>query len=433
MREVHRFIADSIFLSDRRNAMFQAVVERMLEPTGCKIAVVGAGPAGLTAAFYLALFGHDVTVYESKAEAGGMLRFRSARVPASKERPGPRSPAHRAHGREVQLQDASRFRRSVERTGRSLRLGFSFDWNVERVLGLQSGTELNGVFPALNFLEAVESGQEVSIGRRVAIIGGGNAAIDSAARRCARARRQPSSTAASVRLPAIEEETQAAKDEGAKFVFLAAPHRVIGDAKGCVRAIEIVKTRLGAYDTSGRKKPVSTDEIQRFDCDSVIFAVGETVDLDFARASGLALKESGTVDVNRFTLETSRANFYAGGDLVTGASNVSNAMGYGKQAARNIDRQLMESDRWNSLFPDFEYDQVPPEEPSSSRRHTGQVLAPLVRVRSLDEVVTGLTHEQALDEACRCLRCDVKASGWAKTVAALISRSLGNDRMLLAV
>jgi len=75
---------------------------------------------------------------------------------------------------------------------------------------------------------------------------------------------------------------------------------------------------------------------------------------------------------------------------------------------RNIDRQLMESDRWNSLFPDFEYDQVPPEEPSSSRRHTGQVLAPLVRVRSLDEVVTGLTHEQALDEACRCLRCDVK-------------------------
>jgi NADH-quinone oxidoreductase subunit F len=209
-------------------------------------------------------------------------------------------------------------------------------------------------------------------------------------------------------MPAIEEETQAAKDEGAKFVFLAAPHRVIGDSKGCVRAIEIVKTRLGAYDTSGRKKPVSTGEIQRFDCDSVIFAVGETVDLDFAKASGLALKEGGTVEVNRFTLESSRPKFYAGGDLVTGASNVSNAMGFGKQAARNIDRQLMEADRWNSLFPEFEYGQEPPEEPSSSRRRSGKVLAAASRVKSWEEVVTGLDYESSLDEACRCLRCDVK-------------------------
>jgi NADH-quinone oxidoreductase subunit F len=210
-------------------------------------------------------------------------------------------------------------------------------------------------------------------------------------------------------MPAIEEETNAAKEEGARFVFLAAPHRVMGDAKGRVRAIEIVKTRLGAYDASGRKKPISTDEIQRFDCDSVIFAVGETVDLDFARASGLSLKENGTIEVNRFTLETSRPKFYAGGDLVTGASNVSGAMGYGKQAARNIDRHLMEAERWARLFPDVEYGQTLPEEPSPSRRHTGQELAAAVRVRSQDEVVTGLSHEAAQDEACRCLRCDVKA------------------------
>ena len=154
-------------------------------------------------------------------------------------------------------------------------------------------------------------------------------------------------------MPAIEEETRAASEEGAKFVFLAAPHRVIGDAKGNVKAIEIVKTRLGEYDSSGRRKPIATDEIQRFDCDSVIFAIGETVDLDFARASGLVLKESGTIEVNRFTLETSRPRFYAGGDLVTGASNVSNAMAYGKQAARSIDLQLMETDRWQQLYPEI--------------------------------------------------------------------------------
>ena len=274
----------------------------------------------------------------------------------------------------------------------------------------QSGTELKGVHPALNFLEAVAAGQEVSLGRRVAIIGGGNAAIDSART----ALRKGCEVTVFYRrerkdMPAIEEETRAARDEGAKFVFLAAPHRVIGDPKGNVKAIEIVKTRLGEYDSSGRRKPVATDEIQRFECDSVIFAIGESVDLDFVRASGLVMKESGTIDVNRFTLETSRPRFYAGGDLVTGASNVSNAMAYGKQAARSIDLQLMETDRWQRLYPAFEYDQVPPEEPSASQRHTGHPLAATVRVRSQDEVVAGLTHDEALDETCRCLRCDVKA------------------------
>jgi NADH-quinone oxidoreductase subunit F len=210
-------------------------------------------------------------------------------------------------------------------------------------------------------------------------------------------------------MPAIDEEITAAKEEGAKFVFLAAPHRVIGDAKGSVKAIEIVKTRLGEYDSSGRRKPIATDEVQRFDCDSVIYAVGETVDLDFAKASGLALREGGTIEVNRFTLETSRPRFYAGGDLVTGASNVSNAMASGKQAARSIDLQLMEADRWNSLYPDIQYEQTPPEDPSPSRRHTGHELAASSRVRSQDEVVTGLSHEEAFDETCRCLRCDVTA------------------------
>jgi NADH-quinone oxidoreductase subunit F len=211
-------------------------------------------------------------------------------------------------------------------------------------------------------------------------------------------------------MPAIAEETHAARDEGAKFVFLAAPHRVIGDQKGNVKAIEIVKTRLGGYDNSGRRKPVPTDEIQRFDCDSVIFAIGESVDLDFARASGLSLKESGTIEVDRFTLETSRPHFFAGGDVITGASNVSNAMAYGKQAARNLDLQLMEANRWEKIFPVIEYGQIPPQEPSPSHRHTGHVIAPSARSGSNAEVVTGLAQEEVLQESCRCLRCDVKAA-----------------------
>ncbi len=211
-------------------------------------------------------------------------------------------------------------------------------------------------------------------------------------------------------MPAIEEETIAAEEEGAHFVFLAAPHRILGDAKGNVKAIEVMQTRPGEYDASGRRRPVPTEQIQRFECDSVILAVGETVDLDFARASGLVLKQDGTFEVDRHTLQTSRPRFYGGGDVVTGASNVSNAMAYGKQAARNIDLQLMEVDRWKTILPEFDYGQEVPREPSESRRHVSCTISMSSRVKSREEVVVGLSEEEAHDEAARCLRCDVKVA-----------------------
>jgi NADH-quinone oxidoreductase subunit F len=357
----------------------------------------------------LAMLGHDVTVYDAKPQAGGMLRFAlpEYRLPKS------------ALDREIDL---------IEQLGVKFifntRIGFDIPLNdlddrydaVFVSIGTwkeswvyQPGTELKGVYPALMFLEAAARGEETLIGRKVAVIGGGNAAIDSART----ALRKGAEVTVFYRrerkdMPAIEEETQSATEEGAKFVFLAAPHRVIGDPAGKVKSIEIVKTRLGEYDASGRRKPISTDEIRRYECDSVIFAVGESVDVDFAKASGLSLKESGTLEVNRFTLETSRPRFYAGGDVVTGASNVSNAMAYGKQAARSIDLQLMEAERWANIIPSFDYSNEPPQEPSTNRRHEGEVLPASVRVRSNAEVVTGLALEETLDEACRCLRCDIK-------------------------
>lgn len=411
MREVHRFIADSILMSDRRDIVVDRILARMLPPTGRKIAIAGAGPAGLTAAFYLALFGHEVTVYDSMPEAGGMLRFAL---------PGYRLPKEVLR-REIEV---------IEKLGVKFvfntRVGFDialneldarFDavfisigtWKESWVY--QPGTELKGVHPALNFLEAVAKGEEVALGKKVAVIGGGNAAIDSART----AIRRGSDVTVFYRrerkdMPAIEEETRAAKDEGVKFVFLAAPHRIIGNAKGNIKALEVVKTRLGEYDSSGRRKPVPTDEVQRYECDSVIYAVGETVDLDFARASGLSLRESGTIEVDRYTLETSRPRFYAGGDVITGASNVSNAMASGKLAARKIDLQLMEIDRFAQLFPTYEYSMTPPEEPSPNHRHSGHHISAAARSKSEDEVVTGLLYEEATDESCRCLRCDVKAA-----------------------
>lgn len=410
MREVHRQIADSILLSDRFETAVVRVAVRALEHTGRKIAIAGAGPTGLTAAFYLALLGHDVTVYDPMPEAGGMLRFALPEYRLPKP----------VLQREIEL---------IEQLGVKFvfntRVGFDLPLNdlddrfdaVFLAIGTWKeswvylpGTELKGVYPALPLLESVAKDQAVELGRKVVVIGGGNAAIDSARTALRKGcdvtvvyRRQRKD------MPAIEEETAAAEDEGARLVFLSAPHRIIGDAKGNVRALEVVKTRLGEYDKSGRRKPVPTDEVQRIECDSVVLAVGESVDLDFAAASGLQVSPAKTIEVDRFTLQTSRARFFAGGDLVTGASNVSNAMAFGKQAARTIDEQLMDAKRWESLFPRFEYDQLPPKDVSESHRHHPEDLPAELRVRSAIEVNPGLSSEEAHEECCRCLRCDAKA------------------------
>ena len=411
MREVHRLIADCIYESENFEPMAQRILSRKLPPTGKKVAIAGAGPTGLTAAFYLALLGHQVTIYDDHSEAGGMLRFAipEYRLPKSVLR------------REIDL---------IERTGVKFvfntRIGFDLQLNdlagkfdavfisigtwKESWLYL-AGTESKGVYPALEFLECIARNDPVATGSRVAIVGGGNAAIDSA-RTALRMGAKPVILYRRERkdMPAIDEEIQAAEEEGVRFVFLAAPHRILGDARGNVKAIEVVKTHLGEYDKSGRRKPILTDEVLRFECDSVILAVGETFDLDFCRASGLELKESGTIVVDRHTFETSREHFYAGGDVITGASNVSNAMSCGKQAARNIDEMLTGENRWAVLFPGFDYNRQAPPEPRLSRRHAAAPLPVSARADSRQEVVPALSPQEALEECRRCLRCDLRAT-----------------------
>jgi NADH-quinone oxidoreductase subunit F len=223
MREVHRAIADAVYLSDRFQPMVERIVAHKLPPTGRKVAVAGAGPTGLTAAYYLALLGHEVTVFEERDEAGGMLRYAipEYRLPKAVLR------------RELDLIEAVGVK-MVFRT----RVGFDLPLNdlaasfeavflsvgtwKESWLYLP-GTELKNVFPALPFLEAVARNEELALGARVAVIGGGNAAIDSART----ALRMGAEVTVLYRreredMPAIEEEIEAAEEEGVHFVYLAA-------------------------------------------------------------------------------------------------------------------------------------------------------------------------------------------------------------------
>ena len=411
MREVHRYIADSIYGTPRYEALIGRVLERRLPPTGRKVAVVGAGPAGLSCAYYCALLGHEVTVYDSNAEAGGMLRYAlpDYRLPVEIiqheleliRRLGVQFVFNTMVGRDLTLNELDAAHDVV-----FLSIG---TWKESWVY--LAGTELRGVLHALPFLESVNKDETTPLGRNVVVIGGGNAAIDSA-RTALRLGANVTIVYRRERkdMPAIREETEAAEAEGAKIVFLAAPHRIVDDGSGGIQAIECVKTTLGEFDRSGRRRPVPTDEILRVACDTVILAVGETVDLDFVKASGLRLKEGGTMlEVDRHTLLTSRPNFYAGGDLITGASNVSNAMGWGKKAARTIDQALMDDYRWPLIWPEFHYGMTVPSHPSSAGRHHTRELDPAERAGTFAETTFPLAPVEAMEETCRCLRCDIRA------------------------
>jgi NADH-quinone oxidoreductase subunit F len=409
MREVHRVIADSILLSERFDEAAAKVVAKRQAATGTKIAVVGAGPAGLTAAFYLALLGHQVVVHESHTEPGGMLRFalpgyRLPRNVLDREleiirRLGVQFVLNSRVGSDISLADLENRYDAV-----FLSLG---TWKETQVR--IEGNDLVGVSGSLHFLEGEAHGRQENLGERAVIIGGGNSAID-----CARTviRKGLPSTVIYRRerkdMPAIAEEVDAAEEEGVTFLFLASPHRIVGE-HGAVKAIEVTKTRLGAFDTSGRRRPIDTGEVQVVPCNSVILAVGESADGDFSSTSGLATKASGMLDVDRYELTTSRENVYAGGDFVTGASNVVTAMSAGKQAARSIDHHLTGEARFESIFPVFRYDQTPPE-PSACARHHAHFLPASVRARSFGEAVLALRPEEAREEASRCLRCDIRAT-----------------------
>jgi NADPH-dependent glutamate synthase beta subunit-like oxidoreductase len=409
-RDVHRRIADEVLLSAAFEPMVSRVLARRLEPTGREVAIVGAGPTGLTCAYYLALLGHSVTVYDPRPAAGGMLRYAlpEYRLPKAVldkeveliERLGVKFQFNVKVGQDLALNDVAHQSDAV-----FLAIG---TWKEAWVY--LPGTELAGVIPALPFLEAVSRDEHVPIGKNVVVIGGGNAAIDSART----ARRLGANVTIVYRrerkdMPAIPEEIVAAEHEGAKVVYLAAPHRIVGDKDGQVRAIEAVRTKPGEFDASGRRTPVLTDEVIRIECDSVILAVGEKVDPDFCNASGLKVQEAGTLEVDRYSLETSRDRFYAGGDLITGASNVSNAMGIGKKAARNIDKRLMGQERFASLIPDFAYEMEPPETQSELPRHVPGEMPAAKRVQSYAEVSLGLTAVAAREETARCLRCDIRS------------------------
>jgi NADPH-dependent glutamate synthase beta subunit-like oxidoreductase len=307
-----------------------------------KVAIIGAGPAGLTAAYELTKKGYPVTVYESSSHAGGMLR---------KCIPGFRLPKNIV---DAEIQRIKKMGVEIK-TGITVGIDLTFnDLHQEgfkaiflsvgahrtRKLGVE-GEDLKGVYDALDFLKLVNEGEKVDIGERVAIVGGGNVAIDSARTAIRSSAKEVTILyrRSKVEMPANPYEIKEAEQEDVKINYLAAPKRILGQ-DGRVTALECVKMALGEPDETGRRapKPIEGSEFN-FPIDSVIVAIGEAPDLSFVPKE-IEINENQTVAVEPFTVITSQPGIFAGGDCVSGPASVVEAVLAGKKAADCIDEYM---------------------------------------------------------------------------------------------
>ena len=330
-------------------------------PTGKTVAVIGSGPASLTAAADLAKFGHIVTIFESLHLPGGVLTYGIPAFRLPKDIVKAEIDDILALGVELKTDYVIGRIKTLDEIAQEYDAVFlGTGAGLPLFMGI-AGENLNGVYSANEFLTRVnlmkayapDSDTMIRRGKKVVVVGGGNVAMD-AARSALRLGAETVTVVyrrSDAELPARREEIEHAKHEGIVFSFLSNPTKIIGDygdgtpqgRKFDVKAVECIKMELGEPDESGRRspKPVSGSEFQ-IDADVVIIAIGTSPNpLIFVGASGIEKTKRGTIAVNE-DLQTTKKNIFAGGDIVTGAATVISAMGAGKTAAKAIDAFLME-------------------------------------------------------------------------------------------
>ena len=383
-----------------------------MEKVGKRVAIVGSGPAGLSAAYHLARKGVDVTIFEAMPEAGGMLRVG---IP---EHRLPRDVLDREIevitnlGVEIKLN--SLIGRDVTVKG-LLEKGYDAVYlamGAHRGIFLNiEGEELEGVIQGVDYLREMNLAGTVSTGENVAVIGGGNVAID-VARSAVRLGAKTVTIyyrRTKAEMPAWEEEIEAAEEEGVKIVFLSAPVRINGK-NGKVSGMTLLKMELQEPDKSGRRRPAPIDGSE-FDIrtDQVIQAIGQKPDLSFMQnLKGIEMTRKGTVETDEITFETGVKGVFAGGDLKTGPDTAIGAVAAGMEAAESISRYLagqdMAAERRKTDTESFSYPDIP-EVTDRKERSENPKLAVEERKGSFVEVELGLDDEAGISEAQRCLNC----------------------------
>jgi len=375
-----------------------------LPETGKSVAVIGSGPAGLTAAYYLAKLGHKATVFEALPEAGGMMR---AGIPAY------RLPRDILDGEIEEIKSVGveiKLNTRVESTESLFKQGYDAVFiGVGAHRGLKLGVEgedLPGIIDAAEFLRQVNLGGEVDVGERVGVVGGGNVAID-AARKSLRAGAKKVTIfyrRTRAEMPANPEEIEAAVEEGIEILYLAAPAAVTRERE--VLKLDCQRMELGEPDDSGRRRPMPIEGSNFIsELDTIIAAIGQRPEVP----EGFEV-ETGRGDVVAVTddVKSSKEGIFAAGDCVSGPATVIEAIAGGRKAAEAIDLYLGgKGDISESLVPADEAEVLLEKDLPEEKMAVFSYLPPEERVNSQDEVEQGMSRETAEAEAQRCFRCYV--------------------------
>ncbi len=409
-----RFVADWEMNSGKRVEVTQG------PDTGKRVAVIGGGPAGLSCAYFLRRLGHQVTLFESMPNLGGMLRYGI--------------PEYRLPKKILDWEIQGILDLGVE-VRKNVRFGK--DFNVEFLLasGFEAiflaagawvssqmrteGEDMEGVWGGIDFLRMRDLGVSVDVGKKVVVVGGGNTAIDAArtSRRLGaevtllyrRSRKE---------MPANVMEIVAAEEEGVQLHFLAAPSRVVGDENGRAKQLEYIKMELGEPDDSGRRRPVPIEGSETLlDVDTIIAAIGQKADSTIIekdkspRLEQLTYTRWGTMDANEDTGQSNLPYLFTAGDFLTGPALVVDAIGGGRKAARAIHLYLtgqavdIPENSQKKRIPESELTDLDGIEKKG--RPPMPELPVEERIQTFDESELTLTEEEALEESARCLQCGI--------------------------
>jgi len=421
-----RFVADLDLKDETR------YIPEKKESKGKKVAIVGAGPAGLTCAYYLAAEGYDCEVFESLPVAGGWLAvgIPEYRLPKDVlkaeikviEDLGVKIHLNRPVGKDLPF---AQLQKDFDAVFIGCGTVNSSKLNIP-------GEDMQGVIHGVDYLKRVNLGEKVFLGDKVAVVGGGNVAMD-AVRTAIRTGSKDVFILyrrSRAEMPASPEEIEEALEEGIKMEFLVAPKRVVGE-NGKVTGIECTRMELGEPDASGRRRPI---EIKGSEfvvpCDALIPAIGQEADLDFVPAeSGISINKWKNFDVDAVTFATNVPGVFAGGDVVTGPQTVVKAVFAGKEAAVSIDRYLQGEDMaagrakdWTKDLADKADVSAVPKAPRAKYPH----MKPDERRTNFQEVGIGFGEEEAVREAQRCLACGI-CSECYQCVDACIAKAINHD------
>lgn len=406
IRHLKRYAADYAF--ENRLEYSPPVKERRAE----KVAVVGAGPAGLSAAWDLAREGFQVTVFEALPVAGGMLAVGIPEYRLPKKMLDWEIEVIQKPGIDIRLNTPVNDIEALFGDGYQA-VFIATGAHKGDKMGIP-GEELDGVYDAIDFLREANLGRDVNVGRKVAVVGGGNSAIDAARVALRKGAHEVHILYRRERrdMPALIEEIHAAEEEGVHLHCLTAPVKITGS--GRVTGVECVRMALEVFDKSGRRTPKSIKGSEySIDVDTVIEATGQRPDTSFLNGNGVKATRGGTIVADPRTLATGRPGVFAGGDVHTGAATVIEAVAAGQRAASSIRRYL----DGEELSPLVERDghvpvEVPPVMPTEEelaekpRLKIDEIPAAEKRT-SFKEAVLPYGAKEATEEAARCLRCDL--------------------------